>query len=68
MEKGALAVGIESQETLVICSLHGWEAHRGRKGVLGKKDLQSERGSQLSRTKVGHLGKGKPPRGYHSVC
>lgn len=38
------------------------------KGSLGKKGLQSERGSGLSGTKVGHLGKGKPPRGYHSVC
>lgn len=34
----------------------------------GKKGPQSERGSRMRGTKVGHLGKGKPPRGYHSVC
>lgn len=40
----------------------------GKSRASGKKGLQSERGSRMSGSKVGHLGKGKTPRGYHSVC
>lgn len=60
-------MGTWSQEALNVCSQHVRESHRTAV-PQGRKVCSHNRGSLRSGTKVGYLGKGKYPQGYHRIC